>query len=168
MPSTAELVARVHALLAERGATLAVAESLTGGMIGAAFTALPGASAVFRGGAVAYATETKNTVLGVPQSLLAEHGAVHPEVAVAMARGARRIFAATFGLAVTGVAGPRPQDGQPVGTVYAAVSCPENRDNLRKLQLAGDRAAIREQTVAAAAALLRDTLVDDVARNTVK
>lgn len=162
------LAARVHALLADRGHTLAVGESLTGGMIGAALTAVPGASAVFRGGAVTYATDTKAALLDVPAALLADHGAVHPDVATAMARGARRLFTATYGLAVTGVAGPDPQDGQPVGTVYAAAARPDNRCDLRKLQLHGDREAIREQTVAAALALLRDTLAADVAQTTVK
>ncbi|KUP98468.1 CinA family protein [Thermobifida cellulosilytica] len=161
-----DTAARVHALLARRGHTLAVAESLTGGMIGAALTAVPGASATFRGGAVTYATDTKAALLGVPAALLADHGAVHPDVAAAMARGARRLFAATFGLAVTGVAGPDPQDGQPVGTVYAAAALPDDRCHLRKLQLHGGRAAIREQTVAAALELLHDTLLDDVAQTT--
>ncbi|MEY9213377.1 CinA family protein [Thermobifida halotolerans] len=164
MPDHApHLAARLQTLLAHHGHTLAVAESLTGGMIGATLTAVPGASAVFRGGAVVYATDTKTSLLGVSATLLAEHGAVHPDVAEAMARGARRVFTATFGLAVTGVAGPDPQDGQPVGTVYAATALPDNRCNLRKLQLHGDRAAIRDQTVTAALTLL----LDDVSQTTV-
>ena len=129
---------------------------------------VPGASAVFRGGAVAYATETKATLLGVPAALLADHGAVHPEVATAMARGARRLFTATSASPSPASPDRGPQDGQPVGTVYAAAARPDNRCDLRKLQLHGDREAIREQTVAAALALLRDTLVADVAQTTVK
>jgi nicotinamide-nucleotide amidase len=112
----------VHGLLAERGATAAVAESLTGGLIGAELTAMPGSSATFAGGVIAYATPLKHALLGVPEDLLAAHGAVHPEVAEAMARGVRDRLGATYGLAVTGVAGPEPQDGHPVGTVHVAVA----------------------------------------------
>jgi nicotinamide-nucleotide amidase len=112
----------VHRLLAERGATVAVAESLTGGLIGAELTEMPGSSATFAGGVIAYATPLKRSLLGVPEGLLAAHGAVHPEVAAAMAKGVRERLGATYGLAVTGVAGPEPQDGHPVGTVHVAVA----------------------------------------------
>lgn len=112
----------VHRLLAERGATVAVAESLTGGLIGAELTEMPGSSATFAGGVIAYATPLKHSLLGVPEGLLAAHGAVHPEVAAAMAKGVRERLGATYGLAVTGVAGPEPQDGHPVGTVHVAVA----------------------------------------------
>ena len=91
-------------------------------MLAAALTAIPGASAAFRGGVVAYATDLKAALLGVPAALLDRHGAVHPEVARAMADGVRSRLGATVGAATTGVAGPDPQDGQPVGTVYIAVS----------------------------------------------
>lgn len=112
----------VHGLLAERDATVAVAESLTGGLIGAELTAMAGSSATFAGGVIAYATPLKHALLGVPEDLLTAHGAVHPEVAAAMARGVRERLGTTYGLAVTGVAGPEPQDGHPVGTVHVTVA----------------------------------------------
>lgn len=159
-PGTGDLAARVQALLLDRGQTLAVAESLTGGLIGAALTAVPGASAVFQGGVIAYATKSKADVLGVSAALLAEHGAVHPDVAAAMARGARRVLSATFGLAVTGVAGPEPQDGRPVGTVFLACTGPDQRSRVLRLHLEGDRETIRERTVEQALTLLLDRLDD--------
>ncbi|WP_121832958.1 CinA family protein [Streptomyces sp. S1] len=116
--------ARVLALLAERGQTLAVAESLTGGLVAAELTGVPGASASFRGSVTAYATALKHELLGVDEALLAERGAVDPEVASQMAAGVRARLGADWGIATTGVAGPDPQDGQPVGTVYVAVAGP--------------------------------------------
>ena len=133
-------------LLRARGDTIAVAESLTGGMLAAALTAIPGASAAFRGGVVPYATGLKATLLGVPAALLDSHGAVHPDVARAMADGVRSRLGATVGAATTGVAGPDPQDGQPVGTVYIAVSAGGGA-SVRSLALAGGRQQIREATV---------------------
>ena len=85
---------------------------------------VPGASAVLRGGVVAYATDVKGSVLGVPADLLEAHGAVHPAVAAAMAAGAARLLGAVWGVATTGVAGPAEQDGHPVGTVHVAVHGP--------------------------------------------
>ena len=111
----------LHGLLRAHGATVAVAESLTGGLLGAALTSAAGASVTFCGGITAYATPAKVALLGVDEALLVRHGAVHPEVALAMARGARERFAATYALALTGVAGPEPQDGQPPGTVHVAL-----------------------------------------------
>ncbi|MFD9904940.1 CinA family protein [Streptomyces sp. NPDC059063] len=108
----------------ERGETLAVAESLTGGLVAAEVTAVPGASRAFRGAVTAYATELKRDVLGVDGALLAARGAVDAEVALQMAAGARRLLGADWGVATTGVAGPEPQDGQPVGTVFVAVAGP--------------------------------------------
>ncbi|MFJ3786738.1 CinA family protein [Streptomyces sp. NPDC090093] len=116
--------ARVLALLAERGQTLAVAESLTGGLVAAELTGVPGASASFRGSVTAYATALKHELLGVDEALLAERGAVDPEVASQMAAGVRARLGADWGIATTGVAGPDPQDGEPVGTVYVAVAGP--------------------------------------------
>ncbi len=110
------------AALTARGQTIAVAESLTGGLVAAALTAVPGASAVVRGGVVAYATDLKAELLGVPADLLERYGAVHPEVAAAMAAGVRDRLRAGYGLATTGVAGPDPAEGKPVGTVYIAVA----------------------------------------------
>jgi nicotinamide-nucleotide amidase len=140
------LATRVVAGLTERGETVAVAESLTGGLLAAALVEVPGASAVFRGGIVAYATDLKAALLGVPGALLERHGAVHPEVAAAMASGVRTRLNATFGLATTGVAGPDPADGQPVGTVFIAASSAWGQTP-RRLRLDGGRATIRAQTV---------------------
>ena len=139
-----------------------MAESLTGGLVAAALTAVPGSSAAFRGGVVAYATDLKAALLGVPSDLLDRHGAVHPAVAAAMAEGAGRRLAATVGAATTGVAGPDPADGQPVGTVYIAVSGgPARRPDVRALALAGDRQQIRAATVAQVLGLLLGVLRED-------
>jgi nicotinamide-nucleotide amidase len=152
------LAAEVLRALIDRGETVATAESLTGGMIGAALTAVPGSSAAYRGGLVVYATDLKASLAGVDASLLAARGAVDPDVAAALATGARQRLGATWGIGVTGVAGPEPQDGQPVGTVDLAVAGPGDRLEIRRLQLAGDRAAIRESATTAALQLLADSV----------
>jgi len=159
MPSSPgqSLAAELVSILSTRAQSVAVAESLTGGLIAAAITDVPGASVVFRGGVVAYATDTKHSLLGVDDRLLAEAGAVDAQVATAMAAGVRDRFAATFGLASTGVAGPDPQDGKPVGTVFLAVSGPAGSEVVAPW-LAGDRAEIRRAAVAEALGLLRRTL----------
>lgn len=154
------LSGEIIGLLAARGGTLAVAESLTGGLLAAALTSVPGASAVFRGGVVAYATDLKAALLDVPAGLLERHGAVHPSVAEAMAEGARRRLGAAAGAATTGVAGPDPSDGQPVGTVYIAVSSAA-RTIARQLALSGDRQQIRQATVEASLSLLIAVLRED-------
>lgn len=151
-------VAAVVAELVRQEATLAVAESLTGGLIGAAITSVPGASRVFRGGVISYATELKRELLGVPAELLRREGAVHPDVAAAMASGVARLCGAGYGLAVTGVAGPEPQDGQPVGTVYVAVCAAAGELRGCRLSLSGARARIREKTVDEAIDLLASVL----------
>lgn len=151
------LVARLLVRLAERGQTLAVAESLTGGLLAATIVNVPGASAVFRGGLVVYATDLKASLAGVDEDLLAARGPVDPDVATALADGARRCCAADWGLATTGVAGPTAQDGHPVGTVYVAVAGPGGAPAyafVRHLRLSGSRPEIRAGTVAAALALL--------------
>lgn len=154
----ADAAARVVAELGRRGATLAVAESLTGGLLAAEIVSIPGASAVFRGGIVAYDTAIKHSVLGVDAALLAERGAVDISVAQQMADRVRSVLAvdgqsADFGLATTGVAGPDPQDGQPPGTVFIALASGAGFA-VSRLHLSGDRAAIRAMTVQAALALL--------------
>lgn len=161
MPSgpAQSLAAEIVAVLAARGQTVAVAESLTGGLIAGAITEVPGASVVFRGGVVAYATDTKHSLLGVDDRLLAEAGAVDARVAAAMAAGVRDRFTATFGLASTGVAGPDPQDGKPVGTVFVAV-CGLAGSEVVAPRLAGDRAGIRRGAMVAALEVLRRTLVE--------
>lgn len=162
---TVTLARAAHRLLAELGMTCATAESLTGGLIGAHLTAVPGASATYRGGVIVYATATKADTLGVPEGLLAEHGAVHPEVAAHMARGVRHLMGADVGLSVTGVAGPEPQDGKPVGTVHAAVATPGGVF-AREFRFTGDRSGIRDRTAEGALELLASTLEGNVAKNT--
>jgi nicotinamide-nucleotide amidase len=146
----------VHRLLAARGATVGVAESLTGGLIGAALSRMPGSSATFRGSAVVYATDLKETLAGVPGPLLDTAGAVSPETAGALAAGARDRLGATYGIGATGVAGPAEQEGQPVGTVHLAVAGP-NGAAVRSLRLPGDRERVRLLAVTAALDLLRRT-----------
>jgi nicotinamide-nucleotide amidase len=150
----------VHSLLLAAGVTVATAESLTGGLLGAALSATPGASATYRGGAVLYATDTKAAVVDVPESLLAERGPVDPDVAVAMAEGVRLKFNATYGLATTGVAGPSEQDGNPAGTVYIALVGPADRGLpvVSKLRLAGRRERVRQGSVLTALDILRRQL----------
>ena len=126
MTDASALLARLR----ERGWTLAVAESLTGGMLASTIVDVPGASLSFRGGVVAYATDVKRSVLGVDPDLLATRGAVDPEVAHAMAQGVRRMLRTDVGIATTGVAGPDAQDGQPVGTVWISVVTPESEATL--------------------------------------
>jgi nicotinamide-nucleotide amidase len=148
----AELLAALRA----RRETLAVAESLTGGLLAATIVDVPGASRVFRGGLVVYATELKATLAGVPEDLLAERGPVDPDVAAHLARGARERCGATWGLSTTGVAGPEPQGAAAVGTVFVAVSGPVDR--VRAPVLQGSRAQIRAAAVAAAMDLLASVL----------
>lgn len=153
-PSAAsELVA----LLRARGLTVAVAESLTGGLVAATLVEVPGASAVLRGGVVAYAIEVKHEVLGVPTDLLEQHGAVSAECALAMADGVRRLLRADLGVATTGVAGPDPSEGHPVGTVHLAV-VGEHGSTGAALHLDGDRAAVRAGAVAGALRLVRESV----------
>jgi len=162
------VASRIVAAAIERGASIAVAESLTGGMVVAALVSVPGASAVVRGGIVAYATPIKHSLLGVDAALLEREGAVDPNVAMQMATGARVAAAidgapATYGVATTGVAGPDPQDGKPVGLVYVGVAGPSGVEAV-ELRLAGDRSEIRAEATAGAleallAALSRDAAV---------
>lgn len=150
----------VHRLLAARGATVAVAESLTGGLVAERLTAVAGASATFLGGVVAYSTEVKTALLGVPEPVLQTSGAVDPEVARAMAAGARDRFAATYGLGVTGVAGPGFQERRPPGTLHVAVAGPGGDHAGRSPLLPGtDRAHNREQAVVHVLDLLRRHLL---------
>jgi PncC family amidohydrolase len=158
---TRALAEQVIALLRGAGQTVAAAESLTGGLVVAGLTTVPGASQAVRGGVVAYATELKAILLGVPRAMLAAHGAVYPGVAAAMANGVRERLGATFGVATTGVAGPDPQDGQPVGTVHIAVSA-DNDTVVRTLGLDGDRERIRRVTVERLLALLIGRLREDI------
>jgi nicotinamide-nucleotide amidase len=148
-PGVPQAARELLRLAAEHGLTVAVAESLTGGLVAAAITAHPGASAVFRGSVTAYATDLKASLLGVDADLLAEAGVVHAEVARQMAQGVRRLCGADLGIATTGVAGPEQQDGQPVGTVYTAVATATGAESAR-LDLHGDRARIQRESTDAA------------------
>lgn len=151
MTDAAELLAALR----RRGWSVACAESLTGGLVCAELTAVPGASATVRGGVVAYATDCKVSVLGVDPALTARVGAVDPDVADQMAEGVRRLFDAEVGIATTGVAGPDPQDGQPVGTVHVSVATPAGIVR-RRLALGGTREEIRTETVRSAVVLAAD------------
>lgn len=134
------------AALGARGWTVAVAESLTGGLLASALVDVPGASAFVRGGVVAYATDVKRDVLGVDPALLDSVGAVDEAVASQMAAGVRRLLRADVGIATTGVAGPEPQDGRPVGAVCIAVTTPQG-GTATSFLLEGDRAQIRAAAV---------------------
>jgi nicotinamide-nucleotide amidase len=147
------MIAEIVAELGRRGETLAVAESLTGGLLAATIVDVPGASAVFRGGLVVYATDLKATLAGVPADLLERRGPVDRDVAAALARGARERCAATWGLSTTGVAGPDGQAGAVVGTVFIGVDGPGVGD-VEHLALSGDRGVIRAAAVVAALDLL--------------
>ena len=127
-----------------RGATLATAESLTGGRLAALVTGVAGASRVYVGGVVAYATEVKQHLLGVPADLVARHGVVSAECARAMAEGVRSVLGATGGVSTTGVAGPDEQEGKPVGTVFVGVAGPDGAA-VTALELVGDRHAVQER-----------------------
>lgn len=182
--------------LSERGQTVAVAESLTGGLVCAALVEVPGASAAVRGAVVSYATDLKHRLLDVDAGLLARNGPVDPDVAAQMALGVRERLGADWGLATTGVAGPDPQDGVAPGRVYLAVAGPlvpvsadlpgessaETRPvtdlpdlpaistRVLELDLVGDRAQIRaastEQAIGALLAALREVSTADGAEHT--
>ncbi|MFG3203912.1 CinA family protein [Streptomyces sp. NPDC048192] len=169
MSSTAIELVR---LLTVRGETLAVAESLTGGLVAAEITSVPGASKVFRGSVTAYATELKHELLGVDATLLAQRGAVDPQVAGQMATGVRKALGADWGIATTGVAGPEPQDGRPVGTVFVAVDGPltprpgsAGGGKVEALRLNGSRAEIRMESVRSVLALLLEQLAGEQTGN---
>ncbi len=147
-------------LLQQRGATVAVAESLTAGLVTAALTDVPGSSAVVRGGLVVYATDLKQTLGGVPEQVLAQHGAVSAETATALAREVRVRLGADYGLALTGVAGPDEQEGHPAGTVHVAVADAEGEQH-RQLRLPGDRDRVRALAVTSALDLLRRRAVSE-------
>jgi nicotinamide-nucleotide amidase len=148
-PSSPDLARTVLESARRSAVTVAVAESLTGGRLAAALTAHAGASRVFRGSVTAYATELKAAVLGVDPELLAQVGAVDPEVARQMAEGVRRLCGADLGLSTTGVAGPDPQDGRPVGLVYTAIATASGAQSL-EWHFSGDRARIQDDSVRAA------------------
>jgi nicotinamide-nucleotide amidase len=150
----------VLGLLSGAGWTLATAESLTGGLVAAALTDIPGASVAFRGGVVSYATDLKARLLGVDAAMLAAHGPVYAPVAAAMAAGVRERLEATVGVATTGVAGPDPADGIPPGTVHIAISLADDTI-VRTIGLAGDRDEVRRLTVERVLGLLLGRLREE-------
>ena len=136
--------------LIERGKTVATAESCSGGLIAAAITDVPGASAVFGCGAVTYSNEMKRKILGVKEATLAAHGAVSPETAFEMAAGLKKLSGADIAVAVTGIAGPDGgSEAKPVGLVYLAVADASGVEVSKNI-FEGDRDAVRQQTVAKA------------------
>lgn len=129
------------------GQTLVTAESLTGGMIGSALTAVPGASAVYKGGVICYVNAVKQEILGVPEGVLEQHGAVSAQTAAAMVSGVRKLLKADYAVAVTGLAGPGGDSfGHPVGTVFIGLETPE-KTLVEEYHFSGDREAVRRQTV---------------------
>ncbi|MGL5827273.1 MAG: CinA family protein [Nocardioides sp.] len=137
------LAASIHRRLRALAATVATAESLTGGRLAVQLTSIAGASRTFRGGFVTYATDLKRDVLGVPGPTIDRHGVVSAECAVAMAHGARRTANATYGVSTTGVAGPGPHDAVAAGTVFVGVAGPREAYAIR-LALAGSRDQIQD------------------------
>lgn len=143
--------------LSSKGFHLAIAESLTGGLLTSAFVDVPGASRVLLGSVIAYQSELKHQLLGVSRPLLQEQGAVDAEVVAQMAAGVRLKLASksgidesrVIGVATTGVAGPDPQDGKPAGTVFIGISSPDG-DYVYPLELSGTRSEIRTAAVASA------------------
>ncbi len=153
-------VAGLHRALARQNATLATAESLTGGGLAARITSVAGASAVYVGGVVSYATDVKVGLLGVPHTTVEEEGVISAACAKAMAQGVRRLLGATYALSTTGVAGPDEQEGHLPGTVYVAVATPTSAEVLA-LELRGDRETIQRASIEAALDLLGRVLVRD-------
>lgn len=150
-------VAGLLLTLRERRETVATAESLTGGLVAAVLTAVPGSSAVVRGGLVVYATDLKSGLADVDPALLHSGGAVQAEVAAQLAVGARRRCGSDWGIGLTGVAGPDPQDGAQPGEVHVAVVSAAHRE-IRSVRLAGNRAEIRAGAVRTALEMLATTL----------
>lgn len=135
--------------LAAAGLTVATAESLTGGLIGATITAVPGASAVYRGGVITYATDLKATLGGVPDDVLAAHGPIAAQTAIAMAAGVRGTCRADWAASATGVAGPDAQDGHAPGEVWLGFAGPDGSVEAVRIDRSGDRDAVRAATVSA-------------------
>ena len=163
--SLAEVIGRT---LADRGLTLATSESLTGGLLGAAITAVPGASRYYLGGVVVYATEQKARIGGVSATVLRSHGVISEQTAIEMVMGVQRLTGADYALAASGVAGPDPQEGHRPGVVWIAAVGPrigafEPPPLAVRFEFEGDRQQIRQQTVRAALEMLRD-LLDPVER----
>lgn len=154
------LAARLHEALRARGLTVASAESLTGGALGDLLSSTSGASVTYRGGVVSYATDLKQSLLGVSDETVARHGVVSAECAEQMAVGARSLLGSDWAVSTTGVAGPTLQEGKPAGTVYVGVAGPDGAHSVL-LHLDGDRRGIRVQTCHAALAVLLDAVAGE-------
>jgi nicotinamide-nucleotide amidase len=145
-----ELTTEIIHVLRERNETLSTAESLTAGALSSAIVRISGASDVFVGGLTAYRDEIKISHLQVDPTLIEEHTSVSEQVAVAMARGARESFGTTWAISTTGVAGPNPLDGHPVGVVWVAIDGPISQTI--ELSLSGERESVRNAATASAIA----------------
>lgn len=154
---TSGLASEVVEAAVAHGLTLGCAESLTGGAVSAALVGVPGASAAVRGGIVAYAMDAKHDLLGVGEDLLAGPGPVSRETAEAMAAGARRVLGVDIAVSTTGVAGPEPHGGAPVGTVWIGVSSAHG-EHASEIHAPGDRESVRHAAVEAALAALRNEI----------
>lgn len=154
-----EIAVEVGQLLIKRNWTLAVAESCTGGLVGDSVTNVPGSSAFFVGGVIAYANRIKRDILRVDESLLIVHGAVAKQVAAAMARGSREVLGTDVGIAVTGIAGPTGGSlGKPVGTVFVAVSSPLG-EKVKRHRWTSNRRGNKLLSAEAVLSLLREELL---------
>ena len=154
-----DTVKKIARLLTEKNLTLATAESCTGGLLGGKLTSVPGSSAWFAGGVVAYSNSVKVDLLGVPSALIMEHGAVSKEVVMAMAEGVARATGVEVGVAVTGVAGPDGSEDKPPGTVYLGVRTQAGL-KWKLLDLGGDRQEVRASAVAGALEFLAGALLE--------
>ena len=157
VPHSAPLANELGGLLGKSRLTVSVAESCTAGLLGSLITDQPGSSAYFVGGVIAYSDEVKRAELGVPSDLLAQHGAVSREVAIAMAEGARSKFATTLAVSITGIAGPDAEGGKPVGLTYIAVAGPRGT-TCSEHRFKGDRWANRREAADEALRLVIDAV----------
>lgn len=153
-PTPSPLATAAIAELSQRQLTVAAAESLTAGLFCATLATVPGASAVLRGGLVVYATDLKHRLAGVSSTTLQQVGPVAEDTAAQLAEGARRACQADVGVGLTGVAGPATQDNHPVGTVFIGVAVAQASTVVREYRFSGSRQEIRQQSVAAALAML--------------
>jgi|SRR5713226_3439853 len=161
MPADPEIFARAHQVgerLRQLGWSVAVAESCTGGLLGAGLTDVPGSSDYFLGGVIAYADRVKVEQLAVPDGVLRSVGAVSMETAAAMASGVRQLLRADIGVSITGVAGPGAEEGKPAGLTFIGVAAPQ--PITQRFDWTGDRWANRRQSVLAALELLARALED--------
>lgn len=153
-----DLAGEIGGLLRGRGETLAIAESCTGGLLAAALTEIPGSSDYLWGGAVVYTSDAKAVLAGIDPALIGDHGVVSAETTAALADGVRRRAGATYGLAVTGWAGPAAEPPEALGIVYVALADASSIDSERK-RFDGDRRSVRRQACAAALDRLRARLL---------